>query len=138
MRNFKKIARVLIVTAVTGLLLYALDFFLYPCTFIRNDIHAVITKTFDDIYLGASYGKINIEILKESKLFKDVNKNTIVWMSHTDYVEEVPKSFEISAKSLNCPVAAMEDENKKIYAVQYHPEVLHTVEGMKMLSKEVS
>lgn len=61
MRNFKKTARVLIVTAVTGLLLYALDFFLYPCTFIRNDIHAVITKTFDDIYLGASYGKINID-----------------------------------------------------------------------------
>ena len=61
MRNFKKTARVLIVTAVTGLLLYALDFFLYPCTFIRNDIHAVTTKTFDDIYLGASYGKINID-----------------------------------------------------------------------------
>ena len=61
MRNFKKTARVLIVTAVTGLLLYALDFFLYPCTFICNDIHAVITKTFDDIYLGASYGKINID-----------------------------------------------------------------------------
>ena len=86
---------------------------------------------------SSEYGKINIEILKESKLFKDVNKNTIVWMSHTDYVEEVPKSFEISAKSLNCPVAAMEDENRKIYAVQYHPEVLHTVEGMKMLSNFV-
>ena len=86
---------------------------------------------------SSEYGKINVEIKKESKLFKDVNKNTIVWMSHTDYVSSLPEGFIITAISNNCPAAAYENEKKKLYAVQFHPEVMHTVEGMKMLSNFV-
>ena len=65
--------------------------------------------------------------------FKDVKENTQVWMSHTDYVSKTPNGFKITASSATCPVAAMEDEQRKIYAVQFHPEVMHTEEGMKML-----
>lgn len=61
MHNFKKTARVVSVTAVTACLLFVLDFILYPCTFIRNDIHAATTQTFDDLYLGTSHGKMNID-----------------------------------------------------------------------------
>ena len=86
---------------------------------------------------SSEYGKINVEIKKESKLFKNVDKNTIVWMSHTDYVSSLPDGFIITAISKNCPAAAYENEKKKLYAVQFHPEVMHTVEGMKMLSNFV-
>ena len=58
-------------------------------------------------------------------------------MSHTDYVAKVPEGFKITASSKNCPVAAMENAEKKIYAFQYHPEVMHTEEGMKMLKSFV-
>ena len=86
----------------------------------------------------SEYGKIQIEVDNNSKVFKYVKKNTQVWMSHTDYVAEAPKGFLVTAKSKNCPVAAMENEEKKIYAFQFHPEVLHTEEGMKMLSSFVT
>lgn len=85
----------------------------------------------------SEYGKINIKVLTDSILFKDVNKDTIVWMSHTDFVSSLPNGYKVTAKSKNCPVAAYENELKKIYAVQFHPEVMHTVEGMKMLSNFV-
>ena len=85
----------------------------------------------------SEYGKINVSIKEDSKLFKNVNKNTIVWMSHTDYVSSLPKDYKITAITNNCPVAAYENEKKKIYAVQFHPEVMHTIEGMKMLSNFV-
>lgn len=87
--------------------------------------------------ITSEYGKINVSIKKDSKLFKDVSVNTIVWMSHTDYVSSVPKNYKITALTENCPVASYENEKKKIYAVQFHPEVMHTVEGMKMLSNFV-
>ena len=80
----------------------------------------------------SEYGKTEIEV-KESKLFKDVNKKTVCWMSHTDYVDKVPDGFTVTATSNACPVAAYENAEKKIYAVQVHPEVNHTVEGQKML-----
>ena len=82
----------------------------------------------------SEYGKIVIEVDNNSKVFEKVKKNTQVWMSHTDYVAKAPSGFKVVAKSKNCPVAAMENEEKKIYAFQFHPEVLHTEEGMKMLS----
>ena len=55
-------------------------------------------------------------------------------MSHTDYIEKAPEGFKIVATTPVCPVAAMECEEKKLYAVQFHPEVMHTQEGNKMLS----
>ena len=70
---------------------------------------------------------------KNSILFKDVNKSTICWMSHTDYIAEAPEGFVSTATTPNCPFAAMENAEKNLYATQFHPEVMHTEEGMKML-----
>ena len=81
----------------------------------------------------SEYGKINIRLVKESKLFKDVPEKSVVWMSHTDYISKVPNGFSVTAESDDCPCAAMENEQKKIYAVQFHPEVTHSEYGIKML-----
>ena len=80
------------------------------------------------------YGKTEVDVNSSSKLFKDVSAKTVCWMSHTDYIAKAPASFTITATTPVCPVAAMENEDKNIYAVQFHPEVMHTAEGMKMLS----
>ncbi len=72
-----------------------------------------------------------------SVLFKNVSEKSICWMSHTDYIESAPADFKIVAHTPVCPVAAMENVEKGLYAVQFHPEVVHTVEGMKMLSNFV-
>lgn len=79
------------------------------------------------------YGKTEIEVDNQSKLFSNVSKETICWMSHTDYIATLAQGFSVSAKSTSCPVAAFENEEKQLYGVQFHPEVVHTVEGTKML-----
>jgi len=81
----------------------------------------------------SEYGKTEIDIDKTGKLFSDVKEKTIGWMSHTDYIAEPPAGFRITASTPVCPVAAMEDEEHAHYAVQFHPEVTHTVEGNKIL-----
>ena len=85
----------------------------------------------------SEYGKTEVSIDVNSKLFKDVSKATICWMSHTDYIEKAPENFKITATTPVCPVAAMECEDKNLYAVQFHPEVMHTQEGAKMISNFV-
>ena len=85
----------------------------------------------------SEYGKTDVTIDVPGKLFEGVSKNTTVWMSHTDYIAKVPEEFKISAHSSVCPVAAMECEEKKLYATQFHPEVLHTEEGKTMISNFV-
>ena len=85
----------------------------------------------------SEYGKTKVDITIESKIFKGVSPSTICWMSHTDYIEKAPESFKIIANTPVCPVAAMECEEKNLYAVQFHPEVMHTQEGTKMLTNFV-
>ncbi|MCR5609999.1 MAG: glutamine-hydrolyzing GMP synthase [Lachnospiraceae bacterium] len=80
------------------------------------------------------YGKTTIYVDDSSLLFKGVSKETICWMSHTDYIEKVPEGFRVTSHSDACPTAAMENAERKLYATQFHPEVMHTVEGTKMLS----
>ena len=82
----------------------------------------------------SEYGKTEVEIVSDSLIFDGVNKNTITWMSHTDYIAKQPEGFKVTAKTPVCPVAAMENAELNLYATQFHPEVMHTVEGMKMLS----
>ena len=79
------------------------------------------------------YGKIEVTVDKTSKLFSDVSEKTICWMSHNDYIERIAPGFRIVAHTPDCPVAAAEWEEKNLYAMQFHPEVLHTQEGSKML-----
>jgi len=85
----------------------------------------------------SEYGRTEVEVDTSSVLFQDVSAKTICWMSHTDYIEQVPQGFQITAHTPVCPVAAMEDQEKKLYALQYHPEVMHTQEGKKVLSNFV-
>ena len=85
----------------------------------------------------SEYGKTEVDIDTASKLFAGVSPKTICWMSHTDYIEQAPADFTITAHTPVCPVAAMENVEKGIYAVQFHPEVMHTQEGMTMLSNFV-
>ena len=82
----------------------------------------------------SEYGKTEVEIIAPaSKLFEGVSTPTTCWMSHTDYIEKAPEGFAVTAKTPVCPVAGMEDAAHGLYAVQFHPEVLHTVEGKTML-----
>ena len=79
------------------------------------------------------YGKTETFVDKSSALFGDVSEKTIVWMSHFDYISQVAPGFKIIAHTADCPVAAAECAEKNLYAIQFHPEVLHTQEGTKML-----
>ncbi len=79
------------------------------------------------------YGKTEVMVDTTSALFGDVAPTTICWMSHFDYISQIAPDFQISAHTADCPVAAAENREKKLYAIQFHPEVLHTQEGSKML-----
>ena len=79
------------------------------------------------------YGKTEVMVETSSPLFTDVTPNTICWMSHFDYISKVAPGFDICAHTADCPVAAAENRDKNLYAIQFHPEVLHTQEGTKML-----
>ena len=81
----------------------------------------------------SEYGKTEVTVDTTSKLFDGVSENTICWMSHTDYIAKAPEGFTITGHTPVCPVAAMELPEKNLYAVQYHPEVMHTQEGTKMI-----
>ena len=97
------------------------------------------------------YGKKKVYINPDSRLFqgigvkaesitgqiwqdheKDINE-TICWMSHNDYISELAEGFSVVAHTKDCPVAAAQDESRRLYAIQFHPEVLHTVSGKEML-----
>ena len=80
------------------------------------------------------YGKTELNVTGDSLLFKDVEKTSQCWMSHTYFASEIPENFVVSASSPTCRTAAYECADKKIYCVQFHPEVQHTTEGNKMLS----
>ena len=83
------------------------------------------------------YGKTEVMVDNTSPLFGDVASTTICWMSHFDYISKVAPGFDICAHTADCPVAAAENPSEKLYAIQFHPEVLHTKEGTKMLSNFV-
>lgn len=74
------------------------------------------------------FGHANIEIIKESQLLQDLN-NKNVWMSHSDKVNNIPSGFEVLAKTDSAPNAIIANEERKIYGLQFHPEVEHSIEG---------
>ncbi|MCA1066559.1 glutamine-hydrolyzing GMP synthase [Rossellomorea sp. AcN35-11] len=79
------------------------------------------------------YGKAAITIEKQSKLFSNLPEEQVVWMSHGDLVVEAPAGFEVNATNPSCPIASMSNEEQGLYAVQFHPEVRHSVHGNEML-----
>jgi GMP synthase (glutamine-hydrolysing) len=79
------------------------------------------------------YGRTEVNVNTDSRLFQNVSAQTICWMSHTDYVEAPAAGFDIIARSDSCPIAAIENIEKNLYGVQFHPEVVHTQEGTTIL-----
>lgn len=79
------------------------------------------------------YGMTMLDVDNCSSIFKNVNTNTSCWMSHTDYISSLPDGFKITATTNSCPVAALENSEKGLYSVQFHPEVMHTEQGQLML-----
>ena len=81
----------------------------------------------------SEYGKAEVAFDTTSKLLKGIGANEICWMSHTDYVTELPEGFRIIGKTPTCPAAAIECEAKGFYGVQFHPEVNHTPKGSALI-----
>lgn len=84
----------------------------------------------------SEYGNTNIEY-GESILYDNIKKNNICFMSHTDYVQDLPNGFVSTAVTKNCPNAAFENRTKNIYAIQFHPEVTHTIDGNEIFKNFV-
>ncbi|MBQ8525792.1 MAG: glutamine-hydrolyzing GMP synthase [Clostridia bacterium] len=81
---------------------------------------------------SSEYGKTTVKV-EGSLLFKGIPEESVCWMSHTDFIKIPPMGFKIIAKTSKCPVAAMCDETRNLYGVQFHPEVTHTIYGKQML-----
>ena len=81
----------------------------------------------------SEYGKTKTEVKTDATLFRGVPAEISSWMSHTDYISKVPSGFTVTAHTENCPVAAMEDTARHIYATQFHPEVQHTEYGKELI-----
>jgi GMP synthase (glutamine-hydrolysing) len=83
------------------------------------------------------YGKATLTVEHDSKLFSNLPKEQTVWMSHGDLVVETPEGFRVDGTSPSCPIAAMSDESRKMYGVQFHPEVRHSEFGNDLLKNFV-
>lgn len=83
------------------------------------------------------YGKAEIKVENKTRLFSELPTEQVVWMSHGDLVTEAPAGFTVDAVSPGCPITSMSDEARKLYAVQFHPEVRHSVYGNELLKNFV-
>ncbi|SDN69974.1 GMP synthase (glutamine-hydrolysing) [Psychrobacillus sp. OK028] len=83
------------------------------------------------------YGKAEINVKNPTPLFGQLPENQVVWMSHGDHVTVAPEGFEVIATSPSCEVAAMANEAKNLYAVQFHPEVRHSIYGIELIRQFV-
>jgi len=83
------------------------------------------------------YGKAEINIEKKNDLFRELPEKQVVWMSHGDLVVEAPAGFDVIATSPSCPISAIANEERKFYAVQFHPEVRHSIYGNELLQQFV-
>jgi len=81
----------------------------------------------------AEYGRTALEVIAGSVLFAELPTEQDVWMSHADSIVGVPAGFKVTARTATVPVAALEDADRMIYAVQFHPEVVHTARGQEVL-----
>ena len=85
---------------------------------------------------SSEYGKTVVTFC-DSPLFKNMPNESICWMSHTDFISRPPQGFKTIAYTEKCPCAAMSDESRRLYGVQFHPEVTHTVYGSQLISNFV-
>ena len=102
----------------------------YGCQLIAYTLGGTVTHA-----ETSEYGKREIRVLKKNVLFDGVPETSISWMSHTDYVSRAPEGFDCLAdtEAGTCPVAAFGNDERRIYGVQFHPEVVHTQYGENIL-----
>ncbi len=86
---------------------------------------------------SSEYGKIPLSVSVGEPIFDGVKEKSVCWMSHNDFVSVLPKGFTAIAHTDKCPVAAMKDEKRRVYGVQFHPEVTHTEYGKQILKNFV-
>ena len=103
----------------------------YGCQLLAHELGGKVTAAQDDS--AREYGKTETYFDTSCKLFKDIPAESITWMSHGDYMAQVPQGFRLVAHSAACPTVGICDEERGFYGVQFHPEVNHTVYGHDML-----
>ena len=103
----------------------------YGCQLMAYSLGGNVVSAADDAV--SEYGKTATSYSVDNPLFEELPQEGISWMSHRDYINQVPEGFRVIAATAHCPVAAMADEKRRLYGVQFHPEVNHTENGKIML-----
>ena len=103
----------------------------YGCQLMAHTLGGRVTAAQDDS--AREYGKTETFYDTSCRLFKGLPEKGVSWMSHGDYMAKVPEGFALTAHSDNCPNVAIADEKRGFYGVQYHPEVNHTENGLRMI-----
>ncbi len=103
----------------------------YGCQLMAHELGGRVVPASDAS--AREYGKTETFYDSDCALFKGLPARGVSWMSHGDYMERVPEGFSLTARSAGCPNVAIADEKRKFYGVQFHPEVNHTENGIKML-----
>lgn len=103
----------------------------YGEQFICESLGGKVVKSFE-----REFGKAELKIVKNSQLFENFI-NPQIWMSHGDHIEKIPDGFEVFATTPKAPFAVIGNDVKKIYGVQFHPEVYHSIDGAKILQNFV-
>ena len=103
----------------------------YGCQLIAYELGGVVKSGKEED--ASEYGKVMVNFDNDNKLFSNVPTKSVVWMSHQDRITVLPQGFKAIAKSDKCPIAAICDEKRKIYGVQFHPEVTHTEYGKDII-----
>ena len=103
----------------------------YGCQLLAHELGGRVTAAQDDS--AREYGKTETYFDTSCKLFKNIPAESITWMSHGDYMAQVPQGFRLVAHSAACPTVGICDEERGFYGVQFHPEVNHTEYGREML-----
>ncbi len=103
----------------------------YGCQLIAYHLGGEVVPAETDT--AREYGMTDVQFDPDCALFRGLSERSVVWMSHGDYLRKMPAGFKAVCRSENCPTAGIADEERKIYGVQFHPEVSHTVHGREML-----
>ena len=105
----------------------------YGCQLLAQELGGLVTAAQADS--AREYGKTDTAFDPSCALFRDLPEESVTWMSHGDYLARVPEGFRVAARSAACPTAAICDEERRFYGVQFHPEVDHTAFGREMLRR---
>ena len=103
----------------------------YGCQLLAQELGGLVTAAQEDT--AREYGKTMTDFRSESPLFSGLPGQSVTWMSHGDYLARLPEGFRVIARSAACPTAAIAEDSRRFYGVQFHPEVDHTAYGREIL-----